>query len=341
MSSRTNSGVVTGNVRPIRRRLLLGQETGERQHRHLHREPAEEHSSPSMRVVVVGGAGQAGERAAVVRGGRAERVEDLGETVRAGVVESQPAPAVVDGRDAAVKVRIDERRRRARRASPSGPRAPAIFLPRYSGVRPTIRPAMKTVEHDLDEHAVEAGADAAEDDLAELHVDHRHQAADRRERVVHRVHRAARGVGRDRGEEGGVGDAEAHLLPFHVAAWIIPIAATLIPSRGMDRVAARLGPVRRRRRRRRKSTNIAAQTAQPCRWFFTIRPSMNVRPAGIMKIATICRKLVHGVGFSNGCAELALKNPPPLVPSCLIASWLATGPMEWSALAPSSVVACT
>ncbi len=32
------------------------------------------------------------------------------------------------------------------------------------------------------------------------------------------------------------------------------------------------------------------------------------------------------MGFSNGCAELALKKPPPLVPSCLIASCDATGP---------------
>ncbi len=33
----------------------------------------------------------------------------------------------------------------------------------------------------------------------------------------------------------------------------------------------------------------------------------------------------------NGCAELALKNPPPLVPSILMASWLARGPMgiDW------------
>jgi hypothetical protein len=39
-----------------------------------------------------------------------------------------------------------------------------------------------------------------------------------------------------------------------------------------------------------------------------------------MKIVNIDQKFVHGVGFSNGCAALALKNPPPLVPSCLIAS---------------------
>ena len=39
------------------------------------------------------------------------------------------------------------------------------------------------------------------------------------------------------------------------------------------------------------------------------------------RIANISSKLVSGVGFSNGWAELALKKPPPLVPSSLIASW--------------------
>ena len=36
--------------------------------------------------------------------------------------------------------------------------------------------------------------------------------------------------------------------------------------------------------------------------------------------------LVHAFGFSNGWAELALKKPPPLVPSSLMISWLAIGP---------------
>ena len=44
----------------------------------------------------------------------------------------------------------------------------SIFLPRYSGVRPTISPAMKTARIDEEQHAVKARADAAEDDLAEL-----------------------------------------------------------------------------------------------------------------------------------------------------------------------------
>ena len=35
---------------------------------------------------------------------------------------------------------------------------------------------------------------------------------------------------------------------------------------------------------------------------------------------------MKALGFSNGWAELALKKPPPLLPSSLIASWLATGP---------------
>ena len=38
------------------------------------------------------------------------------------------------------------------------------------------------------------------------------------------------------------------------------------------------------------------------------------------------KKLLSGVGFSNGCAALTLKKPPPLVPSCLMASCEATGP---------------
>ncbi len=51
-------------------------------------------------------------------------------------------------------------------------------------------------------------------------------------------------------------------------------------------------------------------------------------------------KLVSGVGFSNGWALLALKNPPPLVPSSLIASCDATGPIAIVCVPPSSVVTC-
>ncbi len=45
------------------------------------------------------------------------------------------------------------------------------------------------------------------------------------------------------------------------------------------------------------------------------------------------------LGLPNGCPELALRNPPPLVPSSLMTSWLAAGPPGMSWVAPSSVLA--
>ena len=48
----------------------------------------------------------------------------------------------------------------------------------------------------------------------------------------------------------------------------------------------------------------------------------------------------NAVGFSNGCAELAPKKPPPLVPSTFIASCDATGPIGRVCFTPSNVVMC-
>ena len=62
-----------------------------------------------------------------------------------------------------------------------------------------------------------------------------------------------------------------------------------------------------------------------------------MRPPGIAKIRKIEKKFVSGFGFSKGWAALALKKPPPFVPSCLIASCEATGPIAIVCLAPSSV----
>ena len=42
-------------------------------------------------------------------------------------------------------------------------------------------------------------------------------------------------------------------------------------------------------------------------------------------MSSISTKFESHVGFSNGCAELTLKNPPPLVPSSLMTSCEATG----------------
>ena len=50
-------------------------------------------------------------------------------------------------------------------------------------------------------------------------------------------------------------------------------------------------------------------------------------------------KLVSAFAFSNGIAELTLKKPPPLVPSCLIAICEAAGPIARACSAPSTVFA--
>ena len=107
------------------------------------------------------------------------------------------------------------------------------------------------------------GADAAEDHLAEHDVGQRHQAAERRERVVPAVDRAAAGVGRHRGEERGVGDAEADFLAFHVAAGLHRADALIGAGRvssGLPRASAQYAVVTPARNR----NAIAAQTAQPC-----------------------------------------------------------------------------
>ena len=44
------------------------------------------------------------------------------------------------------------------------------------------------------------------------------------------------------------------------------------------------------------------------------------------KIQSISNRLDKGVGFSKGCALLALKKPPPFVPNSLMISCDATGP---------------
>jgi hypothetical protein len=84
---------------------------------------------------------------------------------------------------------------------------------------------------------------------------------------------------------------------------------------------------------------MVARIAQPWRWLPTMRPKTLVSAAPIAKIDTIWMRLEMASGFSKGWAELALKKPPPLVPSILMASCEATGPTAIVCCAPSSVVA--
>ncbi len=79
---------------------------------------------------------------------------------------------------------------------------------------------------------------------------------------------------------------------------------------------------------------IAASSARASRMAPTVRPKATTQAKPSMFMITSSMRLVIELGFSNGWAELALKKPPPLVPSCLIASWSAMGPRAMACLAP-------
>ena len=74
------------------------------------------------------------------------------------------------------------------------------------------------------------------------------------------------------------------------------------------------------------STAIAEYSASPAAGS-DHPPNVNTRPAGISRMESTWTKPEKAVGFSNGKAELTLKKPPPLVPSCLIEICEAAGPM--------------
>src|SRR5215469_2487297 len=83
---------------------------------------------------------------------------------------------------------------------------------------------------------------------------------------------------------------------------------------------------------------MTATSAYPCLLSPTIFPKARGVANGISKIRKISNQLLNGFGLSNGCAEFALKNPPPLLPMSLMTSCEATGPPGMVWCAPASVV---
>ena len=126
--------------------------------------------------------------------------------------------------------------------------------------------------------------------------------------------------------------AEPDLLALHVAHRGIDAG------RGQQRVAAGLGRVAAARRRRPSGSPWSRTARSPAACRRTMTPNVTASANGMTISDQVSTTLVSAVGFSNGCAELALKKPPPLVPSSLIASWNATGPSAMVCLAPSSVL---
>ncbi len=142
----------------------------------------------------------------------------------------------------------------------------------------------------------------------------------------------ARGRGGDDREERAGGDAEADLLALHVAARHAELVQHGV-ARGLLPIGDGDAGEEDRQHRREDRPALALVAHRLAK--------VQVRPKPITKIDSICTRLVSAVGFSKGCALLALKKPPPLVPSILIASCEATGPSTIDCFAPSIVVAST
>ena len=145
----------------------------------------------------------------------------------------------------------------------------STFLPRYSGVRPTIRPAMNTARiAPMTSIPYMPGADAARRDLAELHVEERHEAGDRLGAVVPRVDGAGAGAGRGGHEQAADGRAEADLLAFHVAE------AGLVDARREQRVAGVLDVHRDDGADQQDRPPSPPKIVQPWRWLPAYLPNV-------------------------------------------------------------------
>ena len=147
-------------------------------------------------------------------------------------------------------------------------------------------------DDDEQQHAVEAGADAAEDDLAELHVEHRHQPAERREAVVHGVDGAVRG-GRGRRRP------ERRNWRCRSGPPCLPCCrADRRPSAAKFGLPARLGPVGDQRRLPRNMTDHRGEE-RPALALVPHHPAEGVgQRRRDQQDGEHSRRLLSGVGFS-------------------------------------------
>src|SRR5713101_6068421 len=195
--------------------LLAGERASHRHRRHDHEEAADEHRYPTRNVVEKDVAGEARESRAVIAGLRGVGIEHLGEAVRAGIGHRGNRRRIDDGDSGPAQIH--------QRQHQNGKHRHLDFA-RLDLLADIFRRAAdhqacdKDRDDDEDQHAVETGADAADDDFAELDVDQRDHAAKCCEAVMHGVDRAAGGRRGDDREQRGGNNAEADFLAFHVAA---------------------------------------------------------------------------------------------------------------------------
>ena len=215
ISRPTNNGPVVGKVPADGGAFFLAASSaGERQHRDYVGEAPGQHDDAERRVEPRRIAVEARESRAVVGVGRGVGVEDLGQPVRAGVVHAVERGLQHHrrGREAEHRQRVDQHREHRQ-----------LHFARFDLLAEIFRRAADHQpgdEHGDDrdhEKTIEPRADAAWPDAAGEQVEQRHQAAERRQRIVHRVDRAGAGRRRRRRVHRAQRLPEANLLALEIA----------------------------------------------------------------------------------------------------------------------------
>ena len=159
-----------------RHRFFGGERAGNRHGRDDHPEPADAHRDRAGEIVEHRVGAEPGESGAIVAGLRGVRVEDFGEAVRPGIVHcgDRRRHQHGDGGPAEIHQRQDE----------DGEHRHLDFLrldllSHVFGRAAHHQAGDEDRDDDEEQHPVHAGADAADDDLAEFDVDERDHAPER------------------------------------------------------------------------------------------------------------------------------------------------------------------
>src|ERR1019366_4210495 len=162
-----------------------------------------------------GVAGEPSERRAIIASLRDIGVQDFGETMRPSIRHRGNSCRIDNGDSGPTKIHQRQHQDREHRH---------LDFARLDLLADIFRRAAdhqasdEDRQHDEQQHAVKAGADAADDDFTELHVDQRNHAAMRGETIMHGVDRAAGGRRGDDGKQCGTNDDKTDFLAFHIAA---------------------------------------------------------------------------------------------------------------------------
>ena len=168
--------------------LFRRQRAGQREHRDLHQEAPEQHHQ-AKRDVIKGRVGvESAEGGAVIRGGLRKGIEHLRKPVW---------PRIADAGESHLGHHRDSRRQQNDGRENQDEEHREFHLAAFDLFAQILRRAAdhqardEDGEHRHHQHPVQARPDAAEDDLANLHIHKRNQAAQRHKAVVHRVDGAA------------------------------------------------------------------------------------------------------------------------------------------------------